>query len=657
MTEGKNTYSEEYIISDSGSTIANVNEVLRGRRGFETLQNREEKTISDSGSTIASINEDLRGRRGFEKLQNREEKTISDSGSTIANINEVLRGRRGLDHQRNHSSHRVLSDYDGEYFNRGDNPADIIVIRGQQYKIIRILSDSTAEARVLLIEKENQKYALKLYHHDLGHRANKKILQLIKDNEKPGIIKIYDFGEMRNGYNPYERADYELLEYCEGGALKAGELYGNNDELEDVALGMIIAAVSCEDLGFIHRDIKPQNFLWADKAHTRLVLSDFGFAVPCPQGEQVRVEDHRTIIYTAPEFYLRAPGMPPKISAASDMYSVGISMLTLWSGEDVMMGMTETQQIEMKSRELLPYPADMNPKLMELLKGLTYSRPDLRWDFERIRAWVTEDPDQNIQEQLNKEFEIIFDPAENLVAYNRGELAGLMLQNQATAIRLLYSGMAEYWIEEAGFFEEAVTLHEITESLYPGKEQQVAGLWAAIYTLAPYAPYFFPGSSFKNPESDIIASDIADLTQKIWDNIFHSNNFNLKFALKEEIRNPDSPLAVYLTWQGHGDTIAEARKLSGNTSVADEEILWLLYSLNDSLPLYLDGNIANSLGEIMEVVPRNNNRPFTIFKSETFVKWLFNRDIMLSSRVKEIIDKGGSENDVYAALINALLRY
>ena len=648
---------EEEAITDSGSSIAQVDDEHRGRRGLNRGNIPEEEAITDSGSSIAQVGDELRGRRGLNRANTPEEEAITDSGSSIARVGDEHRGRRGFENQRQtERSTYTASKSENEYFSRGnDELLDIVIIRGKQYKIVRVISDSTAEARILQIERDNMTYALKLYYPHKGHRVNKEVLQLIMDKEQPGIIKIYDFGEMVNGFNPDEQRDFELMEFCEGGVLKPRSLHGKEEELYYVTLGMVMSATSCNLLGFIHRDIKPENFLWANKEHTRLVLSDFGFAVPCPTDEYIRVEDHRTIIYTAPEFYLRAPGMPPRISAASDLYSVGISMLTLWSGEEVMMGMTETEQIEMKSREKLPYPSDMPQSLKELLCGLTTARPDQRWDFDKIKNWMSEDPDKNIQEQLNTEFEIIFDPSNNLVAYNRMELANLMMEYPQTGIRLLYSGMIEYWIEEAGFFEEAVQLHDITENLYPTKEQHEAGLWFTIYYLAPETPYFFPeGPGI--PSEDLITYNEVELFEKVWEHVFVSKNQYLKDYIINEINNP-SRLTAYLTVKGHEEIIGRVRKYTKEFSRAEEGLLLLIYNITSGLPLYLNGRFAESIGEINDAVYHNGGKPFDILLSDAFIEWLEHRDPFFADKIKDVIKNSGAGSMVVSELIDFSLEW
>ena len=689
MPDNKNKYEDEELITDSGSTIAQVGDEFRGRRGAESGRNGDdEELITDSGSTIAQVGDEFRGRRGVESGRNGDdEELITDSGSTIAQVGDEFRGRRGAESGRNGDDEELITDsgstiaqvgdefrgrrgaetrmkYNApvtesknEFFQRPSGEfLDIMVINGESYRIVRTISDSTAEARVIQLEKQGENFALKLYYPDSGHHADKRVLQLLKDNEEPGLINLYDFGEMINGLNPSERCDFELMEYCEGGILEPGSLRGRNEDMFYVALGLIYAVSSCENLGIIHRDIKPQNFLWANKEHSRLVLSDFSFAVICERGGEVRVPDHRTIIYTAPEFYLRAPGMLPKISIASEIYSAGIAMLTLWSGEEVMMGMTETQQIEMKTREQLPYPNDMDNRLLELLKGITRARPDQRWDFLKIKTWAKENRNDNFEEPQNREFEILFDTDKDQVAYNRGELAGLMANNQEMAIRLLYSGVIEYWLESAGFFDEAVTLNQITEEKYPGKEQHTAGLWAAIYTIDPSMPYFFPGSDVNNPEKTVVANSIMELTDKIWERVFVKQDSYLKNLIIREINNPYSPLTVYLLWNNKEEELERVRRHTLNPAKAEEGLLLLLYLMNPLLPLYLNGRQANDVDDILIRVSENNMQPFEIFTHEAFVEWLGDQDILLSIKVQEKIKAGGTPMDVYAIIFNEVFK-
>ncbi|KAH0827531.1 hypothetical protein J3R83DRAFT_4250 [Lanmaoa asiatica] len=110
-----------------------------------------------------------------------------------------------------------------------------------------------------------------------GHvRAERDILKSASLVSSPGaaewIVKLY--------YSFQDRENlYLVLEYMGGGDLL--NLLIERDVFEEdftrfYVAEMVLAIESCHKLGFIHRDIKPDNFLFDPEGHIR--LSDFGLA-------------------------------------------------------------------------------------------------------------------------------------------------------------------------------------------------------------------------------------------------------------------------------------------------------------------------------------------------------------------------------------------
>ncbi len=644
----KNNAPEEEIITSSGSGIAQVDDSARGRRGLRGKKQVEEEVITSSGSGIAQVDDSARGRRGLRGKKQVEEEVITSSGSGIAEIARP-RGRAALNNKGNNIVRK-----------QGDLP-EAFILRGKTYKTVKLISASTAEARVILVERDNIKYALKLYYANMGHGPDPEVLRVIKDaKDEDYLIKIYDFGVWVNPENPDEECDYELMQYCEGGALKPGSLHGDREKIIDVTVQMLQAAIDCANLDFIHRDIKPENFLWVDKEHTKLVLSDFGFAVPCPDGESVWVEDHRTKIYTAPEFYLRAPGLPAKVDHRSDVYSVGLSMLTLWSGEEVMMGHTETQLIEMKSQEKLPYPDDMDSDVLMLLKGLTRGRPDERWDNDTVLRWNDGELDEDDKHFANAgEIEIVFDSSKGLVAHSRGELADMMIANQAVAKKFLYSGRIAKWLDDAGLRPVAVEVENIVENVYP--KNQEAGLWSVIYLLSPSAPYYFPGFDFTKDDDENQASSLHDLGVVIWNNVVVNADQAFLDRLAEEFATSDTRLALYLDKENRRDLFQKVKSIlgvSGESSSAVikalknnfkiEAIWYLIYALKPDLPWVMKDTVVETVEELLDQL-KDEGVPLDNMKYEAFVEWLLPRDPVLAAKVKNVRsqDKGADLQHYY----------
>ncbi|KAG9316382.1 kinase-like domain-containing protein [Chiua virens] len=110
-----------------------------------------------------------------------------------------------------------------------------------------------------------------------GHvRAEREVLKSASLVSSPGaaewIMKLYYSFQDRDNL-------YLVLEYMGGGDLL--NLLIERDVFEEdftrfYVAEMVLAIESCHKLGFIHRDIKPDNFLFDPEGHIR--LSDFGLA-------------------------------------------------------------------------------------------------------------------------------------------------------------------------------------------------------------------------------------------------------------------------------------------------------------------------------------------------------------------------------------------
>lgn len=635
---------DDDLITDSGSYVANVGSDGRGRRG--AANNDDEETITSTGSFVASVDGSARGRRGAKKDE--PDETITGTGSYVAAAGSEGRGRRGVSGKGAAAKRSVGDTVQPEY-----------VINGKTYKGLKLISASTGEAKIVLVEHNGQKFALKIYHANIGHRPSQEVIAAVSKSRGNGVlIDIYEYGVWNNPEVGGAECDYEIMQYCEGGALTAGSLSGKPDELREVTLRMIAAADYCSRIGILHRDIKPENFFWVDKEHTRLVLGDFGLACVCPKGSSVPCEDHRTKIYTAPEFYFRVPGRQPHIDAASDFYSVGISMLTLWSGEQVMLGLTERELIENKHIERLPYPDDLPPELQQLMRGLTLSRPDLRWNFDTVTRWATgkltaADALSNGVTELN----IVFNSERNLVAHTRSELATMMLQDMPLAKKYLYSGRMTRWFEDARLNDLAVSVEEVVEKLYP--RNQDAGFWSVVYMLDPGAPVYLPDSDFSKPESQWHKVESAEeLGEEIYNTLYCAEDgmsrVKLRIKLSVALSTPDSPIMIYLAAAGYqkvAEEILENSKNASDDASSYNSVLDLVYTLSPTLPFVVGGMTADSIEDLLAILPEEGaNLTNTDLTSQGFVKWMIGHDPVLAGKVAMVIEAGGTNNDVIYAL-------
>ena len=153
---------------------------------------------------------------------------------------------------------------------------------------------------------------------------------------------------------------------------------------EIVSIGMQTAAglAAAHDKGLIHRDIKPGNIL-LEKTGSRVKLTDFGLA---RTAEDVRLT--RTGMVAGTPLYMSPEqAIGDEVDARSDLFSLGVVLYELASGEPPFLGKTPFAVLKRVTEEQAVPLREKNPELPEwfvrIVDRLLAKKPEDRFQSAR----------------------------------------------------------------------------------------------------------------------------------------------------------------------------------------------------------------------------------------------------------------------------------
>lgn len=370
----------------------------------------------------------------------------------------------------------------------GDGGAEVsakeeITLGGKRYAIDRLIGNG-GEAEVYVVSSKKGNFALKLYRR--GNGVRKDILKrLEKLKGKAAIVDILETGVVRIG--DVDRG-YALMPFCKDGSVASYDLRNNAEEILRITAMTARNIGELHKVGLLHKDIKPENILYTDKDSGLAVISDFGIADILGDDGSVNTPQSRTVIYAAPELYANTTRIGDVtyaiMTAASDYYALGMSVLSLWMG-DSEFRKKEPELVKLKIQGKLPVPDNMPEPLRTITRGLLVGKPENRWSYDEIRRTLEGEKIPVVEDV--EILRVVFDSGKNKIAHTTKELAQFMMEDQTLGTAYLYKGKISSWISRV-MPEMEVKLNNIVERVYP--KNQVAGLYAAALALDPQLPFY-----------------------------------------------------------------------------------------------------------------------------------------------------------------------
>ena len=450
------------------------------------------------------------------------------------------------------------------------------LLKGRLYRSIKCLSENSGEAQVFLVEGEEGERVLKIYYPNFS--IKKTLMRIIQNNSMEMIVRIYDYGKT---YVDGKNRDYELMEYLRGGSLHEYDLEGDFTQFRRIALQAAAALACCHNNNIIHKDIKPSNYFFRDSNHKEIVLGDFGISSILDGDERLhRTTQARTPVYAAPEMYNDVIDGEVEITPAVDFYSLGITLMTLWLGENPL-SQNERVMMRKKNEGRLPRINELPERVKMIVQGLTSVNPQTRWGYDEVERWfLGENVKIDISSPLLKYRSFVVDPERNLVADNVHELIPLLLDNEKLAVSYLYNGRISGWLEQCGNVKLSSVVKDIVVNRYP--VHQHAALMAAIYVMEPTYPY-----------EDVHGNLCDDVHSAAISVLSYQEDYIMSLS------NPNDNLFLYLESHSKAD-VNRLRSYFSEESTLDRRIavLKLVYEIDPEIP-FMSKHPSSTLQEII----------------------------------------------------------
>ena len=228
----------------------------------------------------------------------------------------------------------------------------------------------------------NQRVAIKVIYRELAQ--NPRNIQRARKEadlgiDHPNIIRMLDYIERDGIY-------HVISEYLDGNTLEEyikekGAL--SVPETLDILLKVLHALdfLHNNTPKIIHRDIKPSNIFLCNNGLVKIM--DFGIA-RITDGRKKSITGMGTVIgsihYSPPE---QVKGRQDLINETSDIYSLGITVYEMLTGEVPFDSNSEYEVLEMQIGHSVPDHPEIEPDLMEVIKKATEKEQDNRYQSAR----------------------------------------------------------------------------------------------------------------------------------------------------------------------------------------------------------------------------------------------------------------------------------
>ena len=210
----------------------------------------------------------------------------------------------------------------------------------------------------------------------------------------PNALKVTDFGQTSEGFV------YIVMELLEGRTLR--EILSREGPIETArAISIVLqasdAVAAAHNAGIIHRDLKPSNILVTQSADQPAAVKvlDFGIAKlatnQLDDDEDVTSMAQRSSVIGTPRYMAPEQSNGAELSAAADVYSLGVILYEMLTGMAPFTGSTPAEIAQKHTndpphspREIVPaIPEDVQRVVLHALEKQPADRPADAGEFRR----------------------------------------------------------------------------------------------------------------------------------------------------------------------------------------------------------------------------------------------------------------------------------
>lgn len=528
---------------------------------------------------------------------------------------------------------------------------DQYVISGIKYTVnknmsARTLSNKSGEARILVVENGGRTFALKLY--IPNHGPDHKVLDKVQQAKGGFLVKLHDHGKWTDS-STGKVFDYEIMDYLSYGSLADIMLRGDEAQFRDIAMRMAFAIRQSHQQGLIHRDVKPENFMFTDAQKKNFVLIDFGIARTTDGTNPVKVDAAKSSYFVSPEGSISSTDRTTYVGPPTDYYSMGMTLLALLMGVSnfyKIYPVNDLSRLDLHKRnnqvvnEARRNGLKISDNIAELLEALLEVSDAKRAGFTEVEKWFKGESirrnDITDSGAGAPGFKVIFNEVKNQIARSPEELARMMMADVEFAKKFLYRGLAKSALQ--GIRPTlAIEIDDLTQTAYPRSDEQASGVYAAALLLDQSMAYI--GLNGKQKKT------IDEIVKEIWDNIDEYS---------KRLSNRNDNLWIYVRMRGDNKlkalekTIVPMVKSSGIHGVYA-----LVLALDPNRPYtnFKTRKTVNTVEKMAVEVWENKEQYVQELKNKdhSFYTWLRNKgmkDDFINKCVNGVTNNG--EDGIYA---------